>query len=84
MPGVPGSAELDIPAEMTVDEGKGYEHRIAYLFGNGQWLLDHPTAGMANDFGIVELQMVGVPFLVVSVPLLILPSNKHSHSRCSG
>lgn len=70
---------------MTVDEGRGYNHRIAYLFGDGQWLLDHPTAGMADDFSVVELQIVSTLSILlrcigasVDFPL----SNKHSPSRC--
>lgn len=60
--GVPGSSEADIPQEMKAvyDETNGsrYVHAISYLFGNGQWLLDHPTDGLSDVFDNAELRMV--------------------------
>ena len=59
--GYPGSSEADIPHEMKMQngEGKGYEHAISYLFGDGQWLVDHPTEGLAENFDKVKDQWVG-------------------------
>lgn len=56
--GVPGSTEVDIPAQMKYDEGQGYEHAIPQVFANGQWLLDNPTDGLASDFNQVGRQFV--------------------------
>lgn len=58
--GVPGFSEADIPWEMTKKNGEdtGYVHANSYLFGNGQWLLDHPTDGLSNTFDDLELHMV--------------------------
>ena len=58
--GVPGSSEADIPWEMKMKDGEdtGYVHAISYLFGNGQWLLDHPTDGLEEVFSDLEIHMV--------------------------
>lgn len=58
--GVPGSSEADIPWAMKMKDGEdtGYVHAISYLFGNGQWLLDHPTDGLTDIFDEFENHMV--------------------------
>lgn len=56
--GVPGSSEVDIPFDMKATTTAKYEHAIAYLFENGQWLSDHPTWAIRQNFDEVKLRMV--------------------------
>lgn len=86
--GVPGSSEIDIPQEMKAvyDETNGsrYVHAISYLFGNGQWLLDHPTDGLSDVFDNAELRMVRCAEFVPGCrgTRLMSRSNKAWHGSC--